>query len=556
MALCIALIYLVYYKSRIWYEVNDDQTICDVLSGVVAGKPDYHIIYQSVLLTKPLSFLYGVWNTIPWHGIVLLVAQFISIFAPLHAMANYCKRVSMYCVLTIAWMCLFVSTWYLRGNIQYTSTSMMLGFSGFIVLCFENQEKATKTYFYFGIIELLSYYIRPKAMELVLPIGFAVLFAVEIIKKQSSKIAYCVKKNLPYLLIIGTILLVGFGIQEYAFSSDEWIRAKEFENARTEMFDYIRIPEYSEFGSNSSEEKIYSAFSRYMILNYSEMSDVVVRASKSVEHEKERKNILEILEYVFWTSYYDVFGHVNQLVLCLWGILLCVSGMFKRLYETLAFVFLYFGAKLVSWGYIFYYGRMPYRITIPLYCIEAISLVVIIINIIYSRQEINGIHRKVNNILFAICFVGFVALTFRTGREFYGVMEKNKNGNFCLKNMEQEIIEYCNSNDDCRYVISNYIYSNYKREVLDVAPSKHNYIYSGGWFSASPYVENYNNSYLSNGRIFLITTEEPINNNVELELEYLKHRYNYEPQAFDEIELSTGAKAQVFLVSENGKAWN
>ncbi len=74
------------------------------------------------------------------------------------------------------------------------------------------------------------------------------------------------------------------------------------------------------------------------------------------------------------------------------------------------------------------------------------------------------------------------------------------------------------------------------------------YIYAGGWFSCLPSVKEKNYLYLKSGYIYLITTAESINGNVEAELDYLNERYDYRPQKEDVLSLVTGGEAIVYRV--------
>ena len=84
--------------------------------------------------------------------------------------------------------------------------------------------------------------------------------------------------------------------------------------------------------------------------------------------------------------------------------------------------------------------------------------------------------------------------------------------------------------------------------MFDLGVENPDYVYAGGWFSCLPSVKARTGDYLESGYVYLITTSESINGNVEAEQAFLNQRYGYKLEKEDEINLVTGGKAVVYRV--------
>ena len=132
--LCGLFFYLVYIKCGLWFETNDDLIINDLLRGAITGQPEYHTIYNSVILTAPLSLLYRIAPTIPWWGGFLILCNGLSILIPLDAVVKRGKSLFSIILGSVTISLTILPSLYLRGRIQYTSTAMILAIAGFVAV--------------------------------------------------------------------------------------------------------------------------------------------------------------------------------------------------------------------------------------------------------------------------------------------------------------------------------------------------------------------------------------------------------------------------------------
>ncbi len=541
---CIIFFCLLWTKCGLWFETNDDLIFHDLLRGAITGQPEYHTIYNSVILTAPLSLLYRIAPTIPWWGVFLLVCNGISVLIPLDAIVKRSKDLfTMFCGGFMVLVCILPSL-YIRGRIQFSSTAMLLAIVGFVALVlYEN----TAGMWLFGILEFLAFIIRPEAMEIILPIGFGLLLVATSITEDDFILG--IKKILISLGIALLILVIGYGVKFLIYSGSEWTASKDFESGQQQMLDYTGVVDYDkidELYKRGVTKEEYDAFSHSLVLDYEHIAQTGRSASDGSKSEATHPEMLEIIKWVYACSYLSIFPGFTWLSIALgaaWGALLITSILRRRIKSFIAFVLIYLVNKGITWGYIYFKGRMPERIMLPLYFLELLSVVVMLVLFINDDRKENYLRLLIIPVIVAMAYVCFIS-----GRQQLGTLLKQSESFPILREMESEISNYCRERNNNRFIVSTYIHSNYKRSVFDAGVDNPDYVYAGGWFSCLPSVKARTGDYLESGYVYLITTSESINGNVEAEQAFFNQRYDYKLEKEDEINLVTGGKAVVYRV--------
>ncbi len=543
-AFCGLFFYLIWVKCGFWFETNDDLIINDLLRGAVTGEPEYHTMHNSVILTAPLSLLYRIAPSIPWWGGFLLLCNALSILIPLDSIVKKSKDCYTLLVCPAFYGICLLTALRLRGRIQFTSTAMLLAIAGFIALIF---YKGCTNMVMFGVCEFLAYIIRPEGMEIIMPIGFGLWFVALFIMEDDIVIG--VRKLLIPMGLILAIIAVGFAVQRVAYSGSEWELSEKYEAGRTEMLDYSGVVEFDdikEIYKRSVTKEEYEAFTHSLVLDYENLAETVSAASYMGKENADTPGVVETLRWIYFDSYLGLKEGSRWLLLTIvtaWGVLLITSIVVGRIKAFLGFATVYIINKGITWGFVYLKGRMPERLMFPLYYLEIISIVVIVIILLNEKKERESILRIL--VIPGIAALAYVCVL--AGRQQLKLMVEQQKSFPILREMESEISEYCEERSDHKFILSTYIFSNYRRSVFDVG-EKPVYIYAGGWFSSLPSVKARNNEYLKNGYIYLITTAESINGNVEAETAFLNQRYDAVLKKEDSINLATGGKAVVYRV--------
>ena len=214
---CAFIFWLAYLKAGLWFETEDDAVIHNLLSGFITGKPEWHTLYNSPLLTVPMTWFYSIAPGVPWWGALLLLCHGLSILIPLDAIIKKSKNLFNTLTYSIGFVFCVISFWYVRSRIQHTSTAMLLAIAGYVALVLYEEKK---NLWVFGILEFLSYVIRPEAMEIIQPIGLGLVIASLVVNDE--KLVKNIKKVLLPIGILLGIILVGMISNKIAYSRIEW----------------------------------------------------------------------------------------------------------------------------------------------------------------------------------------------------------------------------------------------------------------------------------------------------------------------------------------------
>ena len=543
-----AIFVLVYYKSGIWFETNDDIFIYSLLSGDASGICEAHTIYNNILFSLPISLLYRIFPQVSWYGYIILGFHLASFIVTEELFTSRCKNYIEYYICIVTTLFFFISSWYIRSAIQYTSIGIILAATGFLCL-FLSENKKQKVWL-FGIFEFLSFVLRPETMEIVQPIGFLTYIGLQILKCSEKKdVKLIVKKVCPYITISLSIIVLGLVANRIAYGGDEYVEALKINDARTVLFDYYYTPEYSEIEKiatdNGMTEAEYNAFTNYVLQDYSQNADAIVEISNFVEKNNPKTfKPLELIKLTLWDSYSKEYANgINKVVIVAW-ILCFVILAFAKNIKALIPIAMYGAGKMISWGYIFYRGRSPERIMIPLYLCEILFALSIAL-LSYKMPQKKWL-KMLSTAVLTVSLCLFLQKSFVTGREQMRYLATANENYILLDKSENEILDYCKTNSQNNYIVSSRISMYWKKRIFDCIPRQADFMFEGGWFSCIPSVYRYNFEYLSKDNLYLISVAEQDDIVLLEELDYYEERFGTRPKKVDSIPLSTGAEAFVY----------
>ena len=246
-------ILLIYAKTGIIFETNDDRYISEILSGTLTGSPEAHTTHVNYLLCLPLMLLYRITGSVAWYGWMLVLCQ---IFCYTVLCYLFLKKWGVFS-LPFYFGILF-SGFYMTGLLQYTSTAALLAVTGYV--CFYLIDDSRKSLGVFFAAELLALFIRQQAMLMIQPLGMLTLLGLTLSDKTtfipkadnkavesrlnerkfftrsflSDYIRQCIIPVSTLILAIVIGILGNF----IGYHSADWKEYLRFNDARTEMFDY------------------------------------------------------------------------------------------------------------------------------------------------------------------------------------------------------------------------------------------------------------------------------------------------------------------------------
>ena len=542
--------------SGLRYENNDDVIISGLLSGNLLGISQWRIFqYVHVVSAFPLHLLYDLLPSIPWYGAWQILLRFLAFFLPLNAINSNAKKWSSFMTVTFTWTMLYLSFWMMHARIQYTSTAEIVAFMGFI--CFTFQKNRRKALLSFIAMELTAYSVRPNGMELVLPLG-ASIFLLDSLRGTDRK--KTLKKIFLGVCVCAAIIATGELLTRLVCVNKEYAMANAANDGRGEMFDYAGFPPYEEVADvltskNVSREK-YEAFSHYLILDWDvsdgALTELAAIASKNAGSTK--ASLTEILKKMAETTFQTHLGTLSRILACAWIVALFSLFFFQR-FQYLFVVAGYHFAKLITWGYLFYKGRTPSRVTYPLLLIETIVAACIFLRVILDCQESQtqkeNARKSLWNSLHFVAWIGCVALialiSLKGMLNQYRHLTSQENATVLIETAHDQMEAYCNSRPNDLFITSNEIYAYVQRHLFDAGSANNNYVYSGGWHSLLPDSLSHTANYLSQDKACYYVVSRSVQPSVlETYLNYLKEYFGSTPVLSDSLEVATGDVFDVY----------
>lgn len=344
-----------------YYDLNDDTTIRDIVSGIYTGMPDGHNAQTLFPLGWILAGLYKLCPNVPWFGGLLAVITFGTVAVLLWAALSCFSSVKSRIVMGVLCCLCYTGLWlYECIFIQYTAVAG-LAMAAAIVLLWKD------CYIGAAVLAVLSCNLRSEMMLFLVPLLLSTLVIKGIWNRKT--IAF----------VIGTILAIAacFAIDAAAYAGEDWSSYRKLFDARTTVYDYTGVPSYEEhedfYDSLQMGEKTVALLENYNFdltdaVNADSMGEIASYAKSHEPLSFGRNLYLAVYTYVYR------FLHGEEL---LWDVLLLVtyiivwkSAVSRRDGKGALYTIGLFAMRSALWIFLLYNGRVPERITHPFYLTE------------------------------------------------------------------------------------------------------------------------------------------------------------------------------------------
>lgn len=521
-ALVGGLFLLAVLRYDLYYELNDDMVIADILSGKYTGIPEARTNQLLYPLGWFLSFCYRLLPQAPIYPLFLSAAIGVSLwmiyFSSLSLFAE--KKSKLGCgILLLLLSCVLITRQMVL--VQYTAVSGMLcGASCFWFLTRDTAEGVKwfwRTNLPALFCFLLAFNLRSEMALLCLPLaGICGLFRwyQEVLRKNEQSRERRKKKRLKaamepcfllrYFLFFCVILLF-MGIflvsDHLAYRGGEWKTFRDFFDARTRVYDYTWYPSYEKEEAFYQEKGIskiqYELIDNY---NFGLDSSITAETLKTIAdyNEKERNSggIGGKLKYkgkeVVSCLFRPADTPYNYFVIAGYIFVILLAILQKREKEYGGKLFFLFLARSISWFYILWAERVVERIILPLYLIEFLILMAIVAKEVVDRPLWN-IERYVRRVV--ICVLAILAILFlpQTDKELRVRCEQRRHA---LES--QEALElYTKVHPEEYYYLDVYSMVDFTAKMYDRENEKRNYDFLGGWICNSPHQKKSREGYVA-----------------------------------------------------------
>ena len=501
-----------------YYDLNDDVTMKDIMSGVYTGEPEGHNIQMLYPLSLFISLLYRILPNAPVYGAVLCLCQYGCIWLIVNrSLAFKNNTPAKWFLAGVEGIVIFVLCLEHLVFVQYTVTCSLLAATAAFLFITTKPGLSAGQFIRKNVpsilLALLSYLFRTEMMLLLLP-----LICVAGVYRWSMEKEVFTKENFrKYLTVIGAILvgmLAATVINHMAFGSVEWKRYVDFFNSRTELYDFQGIPAYE--GNEELYESLKMTKSeQYMLLDqYNFGLDDTLDAAAldaiseyQAEHKKEARQWMTLLKeklrlYVYRTLHKEpadsavLDDYPWNLMVILGYLAVFVSMLWKNKRNfigsawKLCFLFI---VRTALWMFILVRERDPVRITHSLYLMEFCILMSML------QVECAGLGMKTGvpvkrAIVFPAVIVLAAAVSLPDG---IGSVDKEYDARTVASAVDKGMKEYCRGHEDNFYFMDVYSAVSYPLEpymstyysekmFCDVDNHVGNYDIMGGWLVKSP----------------------------------------------------------------------
>lgn len=464
----------------ITYGTNDDMVMRDIASGAMTGRPDGHLIFVKFALGYLMSILYRLIPCIDWYGCIWMGLICVCISLLLYRGYFYCKNKNFLLFCGI-FFCLFL----LMGlehlvSFQFTIVAGIIAGTSiffFNTIDMDNKKNHGSEYMIVVILMLFSYCVRSEVFLMAVPFaGLIFLFKND---SRKNKIIFAT------ICLIGIIIIAVIEAKEY--SKAEWKEYLEYNQYRSDIYDYYGIPLYAEnvefYSKIDMDEFEVSNLDRYHLYFIDDIETWKMKEISNYARQLwlENNNFTNRIKAGIKCSIIGFFNLENLFlnlfakIILIYNLIYELKNRKKSFFQNIGFLII----EGVLWLYLGYQGRLPARVGAALLFIECLSAM----SIFYQEQKNNKVwklKRKWINItlvlllmITSICKIGMVS---------------QKQQEIHRSNKELELLEnYFGEHKENVYFVNTYLTAGYTENFKVFREfNVSNGFALGGWTCFSP----------------------------------------------------------------------
>lgn len=523
-------ILLIYAKTGIIFETNDDRYISEILSGTLTGSPEAHTTHVNYLLCLPLMLLYRITGSVAWYGWMLVLCQFFCYTVLCYLFLKKWGILSLPFYLGILF-----SGLYMTGLVQYTSTAALLATTGYA--CFYLIDNSRKSLGVFFVSEMLAFFIRRQAMLMIQPLGMLTLLGLMLSDKMTfivktndnaKKSRFHFKKNFAgsfltdyihqcMIPVISLLLALVIGIlgNNIGYHSAEWKEYLRFNVTREEMFDYYGTPDYASAKSILDRYQVseaqYLSFCNFTILEDNLSADCLREladlAKEQYVADRGTSDLVHIKNCVISSLRGYLSGEywqISRIAVVLWVLLVLSILCFRKITYLFPAIGLFIG-RTITWTYLLYRGRVLARVVMPIYVCEIILLVLLLGIILFHDRatKLSSIRLSVIKVaMILLCSILFLYISLKSGMMQYRYVKEQNQAQSIFVQSFPELQGYCLAHPENHYLIEAQSLGYYRGSAISPALYQpRNSLVSGCWYSPSPHMKENWNRYIADSKM-------------------------------------------------------
>lgn len=374
------------------YQTNDDLFLRMVASGEISGTPESHLLHISYPTGLLLSGLYHLLPHFPWYGSLLCFTVAFSMIVILYSLLRSEKKLFSR-LFTVFLFCLFSYgfLFYFIAELQYTVVTGIIGSSALFLFMLSSPSdsfrETVKNHSGFLLLSVYALCIRDQAFYMFFPFIGMIGSGKYLNAGKSSGIHLfrlnAQRKNL--LALAGIFIAISaslLAIEKLAYHQEDWHTFSDYTESRISVYDYEGYPDYDAYEETYRElglsRSSYEAAShRYCLILDPAINQHMMQVLENILKQERRESFLENfpekvrnMAAFFWERHLsDADKPLNLLVYrCYFLFIIC--AVFSRKWSALRDILFTLFARMVIWSYLIFYGRLPTRVSQPIYLAE------------------------------------------------------------------------------------------------------------------------------------------------------------------------------------------
>lgn len=493
------------------FSSNDDGMLRAIASGSYTGKPDAHLIYILYPMGLVFKLLYTLIPSVPWYDLLLTILHLSCFYLLIKRAMEQFEGKRKVMALIVTTLFLFAVDFKYLVLHQYT---ILAGFIMATALFYLVTIKAGCKKDLVTIVILLTFclWLRKEVFFMGLPLLLLVLFALVVVKKKQSAFIVC------GLAVTAFIAFLSLLADSFAYSSDEWKAYKEFNQARTQVYDYFKFPEYASYRETYEaldiDESQYEVLAHYLDVSLpSDLTEdkLTALSQKYDQIMEEWKQFYSVPKKIIKDTGLEIIhNEVQPLGIIMFASCILVFLLYLKKNIWVALVALAsYAYRLVFTAYFVSKGRFPERVSYGLYIMISLIMAGLIVNVIKDISDRN----KLIKVFTALTAVLLLAAT------VFGLVKTQSLKQRTSENASELscIYSYCSEHPENIYFVNTYSIAPLTEEMFSFEKIPQNCIIMGNWTSHSPLekarlertkVESFQNDLVQNEMVYLIVKSE------------------------------------------------
>ena len=521
-----ALLLALALRWDFYYDLNDDAAMANILSGAYTGTPALRNIQSYFPLTAVLGGLKRLFSGAEWYGVFLLAVQSGCLALILHRIlrkntiplpgsavqgslaseggspggaapddscgrafaGNAAGQSALLIALTVlAYLALLLPH---LVFVQYSVTVGILGATAAFLFLTMEPRSTVKGWILEILPQLLliwlGFLLRSEMLLFLSPL-IALAFLIRWADMELP-VVWKIKSALLTLTLVLAGLAAGYLGNEIGYASEEWQEFYAFFDARTQLYDFEKLPEYE--GNEDFYESIgLGEAEADLIINYNfgiddnidadilqQIADYADAKAGAEQTAKER------LSSALWDyrhaedEPYTTIAAVLYILAVLAAAVLLLSRQVRQALLRLLELAVLLAGRSALLLYLYYNQRPVERLTHSLYLIEAVILIWMMVSGLKGQK---GLLRISFPAALIVLFLWAAVVQYaETGAE-YAVREETNEDWLAF-------LTYCEDHPETVYFTDVYSTVSFSEKIFADTPAAANYDLLGGWMSKSP----------------------------------------------------------------------